>query len=222
MTLKQSKKSAAARAAKYIMSGMTVGLGTGTTVEYLLEEIARRIKEDKLRIVCVPTSVATEQKAKKLGIPLTGLKKPIMSMCIDGADEVDKKFNLIKGGGGALTREKIVASAAADFTVIVDESKVVNKIGEFPLPVEVIPFAQAYVANELKEIGGEPLFREKFKTDNGNIILDVTDLSFSNPLELETELNNIPGIVDNGVFAIRTPNRVLIGKGKEVNILASD
>lgn len=221
----QSKKTAAYYAIDYIEDGVSVGLGTGSTVRYFLEALAK----EKLKVNCVPTSVETENLAKKLKLNVVSLAEglkpakiggpPLIDVTVDGADEVDKKFNLIKGGGGALMREKIVASASMLYVVIVDESKIVPKLGEFPLPVEVLPFAQPYVEFELRELGGNPVLRKGFKTDNGNIILDVSGLEFPDPLELETELNNIPGIVDNGIFAVRQPEDVVVGKGRDVEVL---
>ena len=143
-------------------------------------------------------------------------------MYIDGADEVDKAFNLIKGGGGALTREKIIASSALEFVCVVDESKLVKKIGRLPLPVEVIPFAEKYVMAEFEELGGRPQKRAGFTTDNGNIIIDVAGLAIDDPWQLETELNNIPGVVENGIFAVRQPDYVYVGKGKNVDVLVNN
>jgi len=214
-----SKKSAALKAVEYIEDNAIIGLGTGSTMAYALEAIARRIKEEELKIKGIPTSIETEKIAKKLGIPITTLdQNPSINLAIDGADEVDKKLNLIKGKKGALTREKIVASAALEFIVIVDESKRVNKIGNTPVPIEVLPFAVKFVDNELREIGGMPKLREKFVTDNGNFIIDVK-IDIKDPLDMECTLNNIPGIIENGIFAVRIPDRVIIGKGKDTEIL---
>lgn len=214
-----SKKSAALKAVEYIEDNTIIGLGTGSTMIYALEAIAKRIKDEELRIKGIPTSVETEKLAKKFGIPLTTLDhNPRINLAIDGADEVDKKLNLIKGRKGALTREKIVASAALEFIVIADESKKVNKIGNTPVPIEVLPFAVKFVENELREIGGMPKLREKFITDNGNPIIDVK-IDIKDPLDMECTLNNIPGIIENGIFAVRIPDRVIIGKGKETEVL---
>lgn len=221
----QSKKTAASYAMDYIEEGISVGLGTGSTVKYFLEALAK----EKIKVKCVPTSVETGKLAKKLKLNVVSLTEglkpskiggaPLVDVCVDGADEVDKNFNLIKGGGGALTREKIVASASLEFVVIVDESKLVPKLGEFPLPIEVLPFAQPYVEFELRELEAEPVLRKGVTTDNGNIILDVKGLNVTDPLELETELNNIPGIVENGIFAVRQPEAVIVGKGKDVKVM---
>ncbi len=214
----QSKKSAAIEAVKCVPEGNTIGLGTGSTVNYFIEELAKSRKN----VTCVASSLATEALAKKLKLKLTTLnEQPRLTLYVDGADEVDKNWNLIKGAGGALTREKILASASRDFVVIVDEGKMVKNLGGV-VPVEVIPFAQAFVENELREITAEPVLRPKFTTDNGNIILDVKNLDLSDPLDLEGLLNNIPGVVENGIFAMRIPDKVIIGKGKEADVLGGD
>jgi ribose 5-phosphate isomerase A len=219
MSNEESKKAAAIRAVERIKTGMRVGLGTGTTVKYAIEELAKQ----KKAITCVASSVATEQLAKKLGLKLASFNEnPEVTVYIDGADEVDKAFNLIKGGGGALTREKIIASSALEFVCVVDESKLVKKIGRFPLPVEVIPFAEKYVMAEFEELGGRPQKRAGFTTDNGNIIIDVAGLAIDDPWQLETELNNIPGVVENGIFAVRQPDYVYVGKGKNVDVLVNN
>ncbi|MFH1836440.1 MAG: ribose-5-phosphate isomerase RpiA [Methanobacteriota archaeon] len=220
-----SKKTAAEYAIDYVEDGISVGLGTGSTVKYFIEALAR----EKLKVKCVPTSVETEKLAKKLKLNVVdlveGLKPskiggpPLIDVTIDGADEVDKKFNLIKGGGGALTREKIVASASKQFIVVVDESKLVQKLGAFPLPIEVLSFAVPYVEFELRELGGNPVIRKGFTSDNGNPIIDVSGLDFPDPLQLETELNNIPGIVENGIFSVLQPEVVVVGKGKKAEVL---
>ncbi|MFH1054815.1 MAG: ribose-5-phosphate isomerase RpiA [Candidatus Altiarchaeota archaeon] len=217
----EDKKAAALAAVREVKGGMKLGLGTGSTANFFIEELGRR----KYPGPVVASSKATEELAKKVGLklvtldslikPTMGEEETILDLYVDGADEADKSYNLIKGGGGAMTREKVVASAAAEFICIVDESKLVAKIGKFPLPIEVIPFAKTYVAYELKELGAEVKERPKFITDNGNIILDATGLDFKDPLQLETELNNIPGVVENGIFAVRQPERVIVGrKGK--------
>jgi ribose 5-phosphate isomerase A len=215
----EDKKAVALAAIREVKGGMKVGLGSGSTANLFIEELGRR----KYPGPVVAASKASEELAKKSGLKLTtldalikGLKgeeeETILDLYIDGADEVDKTMNLIKGGGGAHTREKVVASAAAEFICIVDESKLVPKLGKFPLPIEVVPFAKSYVMYELKDLGAEVVERQKYVTDNGNIILDATGLDFKDALELETELNNIPGVVENGIFAVRQPERVLVGK----------
>ncbi len=216
----EDKRAAAVAAVKEVKGGMKVGLGSGSTAAMFIEELGRR----KFPGPCVAASKASEEQARRLGLRLTtldaliaGLKggdeeETILDLYVDGADEVDKGMNLIKGGGGADTREKVVASAAAEFICVVDESKLVAKLGRFPLPIEVIPFAKNYVAYELRELGADVKERPKFVTDNGNAILDATGLEFKDPLQLETELNNIPGVVENGIFAVRQPERVLVGR----------
>lgn len=213
------KRNAAHKSLDYIEEGMILGLGTGSTVEYLLEGLAKRIKADGISIQGVPTSVKTEEFARKLGIPLTSLNDQSgVDLCIDGADQVDPKFNLIKGGGGALTREKIVASAAKEYVIIVDESKMVESFS-FPLPVEVLEYGREYVIREIEtRFDCKPKLRTGFTTDNGNIILDLHDLAIKDPVKLEQELNNVPGVVENGLFASRKPEKVIVGgeKGTEV------
>lgn len=224
MDAEQSKRTAALKVLEEVKPGMTVGLGTGTTAKYFIEELAK----SKIDVTCVPSSNATETLAKSLKLKLVDLNSaltasrygeiPQLDLCIDGADEADKNMNLIKGGGGALTREKVVASASKDFIVIIDETKWVERIGKYPLPIEVLPFAQKFVESELKELCGSPKLRENFTTDNGNIILDVTGLDLSDPLDMEGMLNNVPGIVESGIFAIRNADKVIMGKGNEFRI----
>jgi len=215
----QDKKAAALLAVREVKGGMRVGLGTGSTVKYFIEELGRK----RFPGPVVASSKSSEDLATKAGLRLVSLgdltKKiklgqgqTLLDLYVDGADEVDKSYNLIKGGGGALTREKVLASASAEFTCIVDSSKVVSKLGKFPLPVEVLPFAKSYVTCELAELGAKVKERTKYVTDNGHIILDVLGLDFRDPLQLETELNNIPGVVENGIFAVRTPERVIVAK----------
>jgi len=213
-----SKKTAGQAAASHVEDGMVLGLGTGSTVKYAIEEIASRIKKENLDVVGVPTSKATADLAQKLGIELSSLKeRSDIDLCIDGADEVDEEFNLIKGGGGAHTREKIVAAASKRFIVVVDESKMVERIGSFPVPVEFLGFGQRYVANELRAIGGGPQLRSGFKSDNGNYIYD-TNFYIGDPLALETKINAIPGVLENGIFAQRKPEMVLVGLKDKIKI----
>ena len=219
-----SKKTAAVKAVEYVESGMKVGLGTGTTIKYFIEELAKR----KLDITCVPSSKATETLAKSLGLKVVSLNDalatakygevPHLNLCVDGADEADKRMTLIKGGGGALTREKIIASASKDFIVVIDETKWADRVGAYPLPVEVLPFAQKFVESEIRELGGTPKLREKFTTDNGNVILDTTGLDLSDALDMEGMLNNIPGVIENGIFAMRNADLIIVGKGNDFRI----
>jgi len=214
-----SKRSAGEKAAEYVKDGMVVGLGTGSTVEYTIKKIAARIREENLRITGIPTSIATEKLARDEKIPLASLNEhPVVDLDIDGADEVDGNFNLIKGGGGAHTREKIVASASKEFIVVAGSSKKVSRLGNFPVPVEVLPLAVEFVKSELIKLSGNPKLRENFITDNGNRILD-TKFEIKNPKKLEVELNSIPGVVDNGIFAHRKPEKVIFADGDKIEIL---
>lgn len=211
-----AKKAAALMAIREVKGGMKLGLGTGSTVTHFIEELGRK----RFPGPVVPSSKATEELAKKMKLKVASLDEyPLLDLYVDGADEVDKGYNLVKGGGGALTREKVVASASMEFICIIDDSKVVSKLGRFPLPVEVLPFAKGYVSAELTELGGKVVQRPKYTTDNGNIILDVSGLDFKDPLQLETELNNIPGVIENGIFAVRQPERVIVGKGDKAQYM---
>lgn len=214
-----SKKTLAEKALDYIKDGMIIGLGTGSTVRYLLDGLAKRIKDDNLNITGIPTSIATKKLAEAMGIPLSTLNEyPKIDLDIDGADEIDKEFNLIKGGGGAHTMEKIVANASKEFIVIVDYTKIVDRIGKFPVAVEIYPDKLKFVGNELKKIGGIPKLRNNFITDNGNKLLD-TKFDIKNPEELEDRINSISGVIDNGIFSKRKPEIVIVGYGNNVKIL---
>lgn len=212
------KKQAAARAAiDYIEDNTIVGVGTGSTVNYFIDYLA----EIKYRIDgAVSSSIVSEQRLKKHGIPVVNLNQvDELPVYIDGADESTSNLHLIKGGGGALTREKIVAAVSRKFVCIIDDSKLVDLLGEFPLPVEVIPMAQSYVAREIVKLGGAPELRQGFTTDNGNIILDVHNLKILNPPELETRLNAITGTVTNGLFAHRPADILLIADDNKVKTI---
>lgn len=213
MADQNAKKNRVAEAAvEFIKGNMTIGVGTGTTVNYFIAKLAS-IKH--LIDGAVASSVATENLLKQNGIPLMSLNDVNdLMIYIDGADEVTRDLRLIKGGGGALTREKIIAAACRQFICIVDDSKLVDKLGSFPLPVEVIPMAQGYVCREIVKLGGRPVLRDGFITDNGNIILDVKNLQIGDPVELEESLNNIPGVVTNGLFA-RRPADILLVAGND-------
>ena len=202
------KKQAAEAALDYVEEDAIVGVGTGSTVNFFIDALA----DIKHRIEgAVSSSVATEERLRQHQIPVRDLNScGDIPVYIDGADEATRHLHLIKGGGGALTREKIVAAASRKFVCIVDESKEVSMLGEFPLPVEVIPMAQSYVARQLVKLGGQPLLREGFTTDNGNIILDVHQLKIDNPPELEQKINNITGVVTNGLFARRGADILLV------------
>jgi len=187
---------------------MVVGIGTGSTVNCLIDvlgQVKNRIE------ACVSSSEETTRRLKEKGFMVKELNQTGgLSLYIDGADECDPHNRLIKGGGGALTREKIIAAASERFICIVDETKMVNILGKFPLPVEVIPMAQSHVGRALAKIGGQPELRQGFKTDNGNIIIDVHNLKIINPKELESTINNIAGVVCNGVFAYQKAYATLI------------
>lgn len=203
-----AKKQAVAKAAiSYVENDSIVGVGTGSTVNFFIEELGK-IKH-KIE-GAVSSSEASTERLKALGIEVFELNEVSkLSVYIDGADEVTEHKHMIKGGGAALTREKIVAGAATTFVCIVDESKRVPVLGNFPLPVEVIPMARSFVARELVKLGGDPEYRQGVVTDNGNVIIDVHNLEIINPRELEQTINNIPGVVTNGIFALRGADIVL-------------
>ncbi|MDH5631729.1 MAG: ribose-5-phosphate isomerase RpiA [Gammaproteobacteria bacterium] len=212
MTQDEMKKAAALAALDYVESGAIIGIGTGSTANHFIDGLAG-IK-GKIEGT-VASSVASEERLKSHGIRVLSLNDTGgLGLYVDGADESTKHLHLIKGGGGALTREKIVAAASEKFVCIADESKLVDVLGKFPLPVEVIPMARSYVAREIVKLGGEPVLRDGFTTDNGNVILDVHHMQIMNPVELEESLNNIVGVVTNGLFAMR-PADVLILGGKD-------
>ena len=217
MAQDDKKLRVAEAALQYIKDDMIVGVGTGSTVYFFIEKLA----SIKHRIEgAITTSVASENLLRKHHIPVMPLNSVIeLPVYIDGADEATRHLHLIKGGGGALTREKIVAAASKQFICIIDDSKLVPVLGKFPLPVEVIPMAQSYVARQLVKLGGQPVLRASFTTDNGNIILDVHNLSIMQPAMLEAELNNIAGVVTNGLFARRPADVLLIADEKEVKTL---
>jgi ribose 5-phosphate isomerase A len=204
----EKKRKAAKASLEFIEPGMVVGIGTGSTVNELIALLPT--VKDRIDKV-VSSSRASTQLLEEQGFEVTTLNEvgPV-DVYIDGADEANKRLHLIKGGGGALTREKVLAGAARRFVCIVDESKLVGMLGAFPLPVEVIPMAQAYVARQLVKLRAQPVWREGFVSDNGNHILDVHELNISNPLEMETRLNQIPGILTVGLFAHRSADILLI------------
>lgn len=208
---------AAKAAMAYIEDDMVIGVGTGSTVNYFIKELAAI----KHRIdACVASSKATESLLRAAGIPVLDLNSVSdLPLYIDGADEVTALGTMIKGGGGALTREKIVANVAQKFICIVDQSKVVDHLGAFPVAVEVIPMARSLVARELVKLGGDPEYREGFVTDNGNIILDVSHLPINMPMGLEDSINQIPGVVENGLFAHRMADKILVASSDGVNNL---
>jgi ribose 5-phosphate isomerase A len=210
MTQDEMKLEVARAAIKYIVPNSIIGVGTGSTANFFIDELAT-IKDTISGAVA--SSVATSERLQSHGIEVIDLNivKEI-SVYIDGADESDRALNLIKGGGGALTREKIVAAVADKFICIADESKLVSVMGNFPLPVEVIPMSVSYVKKQIsKSIGGSPIIREGFTTDNGNLILDIHGLKIENPKTLENKINNIVGVVTNGLFANRGADILLLG-----------
>lgn len=203
------KKQAAWAALQYVPRGTIVGVGTGSTVNHFIDALASIKNEIK---GAVSSSVASTDKMRALGIPVFDLNDiDGFSVYVDGADEINPHKHMIKGGGAALTREKIVAAVADKFVCIVDTSKEVAVLGKFPLPVEVIPMARNYVARELTKLGGRPVWREAVVTDNGNVILDVHGLHITDPLALEQQLNQITGVVCHGIFAARAADIVLVG-----------
>ncbi len=217
MTQDELKQAVAREAAKYVVADAVVGVGTGSTVNFFIDELAKI----KSRIAgAVSSSVASTERLKRHGIAVLDLNGvDELPVYVDGADEATRHLMLIKGGGGALTREKIVAAVAKKFVCIADGSKLVDVLGDFPLPVEVIPMARSHVARQLIKLGGRPKLREGFTTDNGNLILDVFGLTIINPVELEGQLNNIVGIVENGLFARRGADVLLLGTAEGVRTL---
>ncbi len=211
------KKRAAIAAIDFIEEGAVLGVGSGSTVHYFID--ALRSVKNKIEGV-VATSIETEKKVKALSIPIIDLNSVgDLPVYIDSADEIDVLGHMLKGGGGALTREKIVAAVATKFVCLVDESKQVSLLGHFPLPIEVIPMARSFVAREVVKLGGQPVWRENFQTDNGNVILDVWHLNIMDPVKLESTLNQIPGVVTNGLFAQRPADIVLVGHDAEVETI---
>jgi len=220
MTMSQDElKQAVARAAiEYVPQGI-IGVGTGSTANFFIDELAKI----KGRIdAAVASSEATANRLRAHGIQVVDLNSVDgMEIYVDGADEITRHMHMIKGGGGALTREKIVAACANKFICLADASKLVDVLGAFPLPVEVIPMARSYVARELVKLGGQPQLREGFTTDNGNVILDVYGLNIMNPVELESQINQIVGVVTNGLFARRPADVLLLGTVDGVKTLTA-
>lgn len=213
MTQDELKQAVAQAAADYVAekapAGAIIGVGTGSTANFFIDALAPL--KDRYR-GAVASSEATRKRLEGHGIPVLDLNEvEHIPVYVDGADEVDAGLNMIKGGGGALTREKIVAAVADIFVCIADGSKLVDTMGKFPLPVEVIPMARAHVARQLVKLGGKPVLREGFVTDNGNLILDVHGLTISDPKGLEAQINQIVGVVTNGLFAVRPANLLLLG-----------
>ncbi len=217
MTQDDLKQAVAREAIRYVVDGAVIGVGSGSTAHFFIDELAKM----KNRIAgAVASSEKTAERLKRHGIRLLDLNGvDELPVYIDGADEITEHLAMIKGGGGALTREKVVAAVAKKFVCIADESKLVPVLGKFPLPVEVTPMARAYVARQMVRLGGQPKLREGFVTDNGNIVLDVWGLSILNPVELETAINNVTGVVTNGLFARRGADVLLLGNQSGVKTM---
>lgn len=217
MSSDDKKKMAALAALDYIEVDDVIGIGTGTTANYFIDALA--LVKHKIDAT-VASSEATARRLKAHGIPVLDLNVAgELRLYVDGADEATKHLQLIKGGGGALTREKILASASQKFICIADDSKLVEVLGKFPLPIEVIPMARSYVARQIVVQNGLPELREGFKTDNGNLILDIHSLNIIEPSILEDQLNNIPGVVTVGLFALRPADLLLLGTDQGVELL---
>ena len=209
MTQDEMKKAAAAAAIEYVESGMVVGIGTGSTANHFIDLLAKiKHKID----ATVASSIASADRLKAHGITVLDLNDAgQLSLYVDGADESNRSLHLIKGGGGALTREKIVAAASDKFVCIADETKLVDTLGHFPLPVEVIPMAQSYIAREIVKMGGTPKLREGFTTDNGNIIIDVHGMEIIDAIKAEADFNKLAGVVTIGLFASRPADVLILG-----------
>ena len=211
-----SKKNAGYTAAEYVKDGMVLGLGTGSTTHFFIEKVGMRIKEEGINVLGIPTSFQSLLIAKKWNIPITTLEEHDIDLSVDGADEVDSEFNLIKGGGAAHTKEKIVDYAAKEFIVIVDESKCVEELGNFPVPVEVLPDASRLVMQALEDMGATCEIRMAQRkdgpviTDNGNFVIDAKFDKIESPAHLEIDLNAIPGVVENGIFS-QMVDKVIVG-----------
>lgn len=220
MTQDEKKMEVARAALEFVEPGSIVGVGTGSTANFFVDAL----RDLKHRIEgAIASSGATAERLKSKGIPVYELNDvDAVSVYVDGADEATHHLQLIKGGGGALTREKIVAAASENFVCIVDESKMVDVLGAFPLPVEVIPMARSFVARTVVAMGGTPTWREGYVTDNGNYILDIHNLSIVEPIKLESELNQVAGVVANGLFAKRGADTVLVGTDDGVRTFAQN
>lgn len=217
MSADDKKRRAAEAAMTHLRDARVIGVGTGSTINYFIDLLAARRGDLE---GAVSSSEASTVRLKKVGIPVLDLNSAgTLDVYVDGADESDPHLRLIKGGGGALTREKIVAAASRRFICIADDSKLVDVLGRFPLPVEVIPMARSFVARECVKLGGQPVLREGFTTDNGNVILDVRNLTIVDPVRLEGELNDIPGVVTVGLFALRPADLLILGTDSGVREL---
>ena len=215
MNQNDQKQAAAEAALDFIESGEILGVGTGSTTNFFIDALAK--VKGKIDGV-VSSSEASSERLRAIGLPVLDLNRTgDLSLYVDGADEATKHLHLIKGGGGALTREKIVASASRRFVCITDQSKLSDHLGSFPLPVEVIPMAQSLVARKIIAMGGQPELRAGFTTDNGNLILDVKNLDLTDPSSMEARLNLLAGVVDNGLFAVRRADVLLVGTSHGVD-----
>jgi len=219
MTQDEMKRAVAQAAIAHVPNDCIVGVGTGSTANFFIDELGK-IKH-KIQ-GAVASSEASAKRLQGHGIEVISLNDAgTLPVYVDGADEITRHLHMVKGGGGALTREKIVAAASRKFVCVCDASKLVDVLGKFPLPIEVIPMARSYVARELVKLGGQPKLREGFTTDNGNLILDVHGLAILNPVELETTLNNLTGVVTNGLFACRPADVLLLGTADGVRTLTA-
>lgn len=218
MKVEEKKQIAAKAALAYIEPGMVIGIGTGSTTNLFIDTLA----DAGIAVgLTVASSNASTERLQRHGIPVQGLEMvKEISVYIDGADEANHRLQLIKGGGGALTQEKILATASHTFVCMIHDTKLVERLGTFPLPVEVIPSARKLVAKALMDLGGNPVEREGFSTDNGNLILDVHDLVIEDPVEMESTLNQIPGVVCNGLFAHRHADVLLVGTDGGIRTLS--
>ncbi len=217
MTQNEMKKAAAIKALEFIKNDTIVGVGTGSTVNYFIDALAS-IKNNING--AVSSSEESSKRLKAHGIEVFDLNNiDVLDVYVDGADEITQYMSMIKGGGAALTREKIVAAVAKQFICIADDSKQVNVLGDFPLPVEVIPMARSYVARELVKLGGDPEYRQGVVTDNGNVIIDVHNLSIIDPKKLEADINAIVGVVTNGLFAQRGADILILGSENGVQVI---
>lgn len=217
MTQDELKRKVAEASLEYIKGYSVLGIGTGSTVNHLIDCLA----DIKSQIdATVSSSIKSTEKLKALGIPVLDLNEVgTLDIYLDGADEINPNKQLVKGGGAALTREKIIAAASRKFICIADDSKCVDVLGKFPLPVEVIPMARSYVARELVKLGGQPVWREGCVTDNGGHILDVHNLDILNPIEMEKEINNLVGVITCGIFAMRPADSILLGTADGVKYI---
>ena len=221
MNQDEKKKKAAEAAFLKVLPSLNketiIGIGTGSTTNFFIEELIKS-KVSIKGAIC--SSEASKANLESSGIKVMELNEVYgIDVYVDGADEFNSRFELIKGGGGALTREKILANSSKQFICIVDDTKFCELLGKFPLPIEVIPMSQSIVALEIIKLGGRPVYRENFVTDNGNIILDIHNLEISEPLTLEQTINNIPGVVTNGLFAMRPADNLLISNGDEIKVM---